>query len=178
MTILLTLVIFGFTALGLLFLWRRSRGRARSEEDINSKINPIDLEAFQNLLDPDEEQYLRGNLFATDFRIVQRERMIAALDYVTALSQNGALLLQLGQSAKVSSDPRVVEAGQHIVDNAVRLRLYTLRVRARVYLKIAFPTAKLEPATVVREYQEARNWAALLARLQHSGSSAVTAKAI
>jgi hypothetical protein len=113
-----------------------------------------------------------------DFRPVQRERMKAALDYVRALSQNGALLLQLGQSAKASSDPRVAEAGQHIVDNAVRLRLYTLRVRARLYVKIAFPTAKLEPAGVVSEYQEARNWAALLGRLQHPGGSAVTAKAI
>ena len=138
-------------------------------------ILSVDLEAFQNLLDPDEEQYLRECLPATDFRLVQRERMIAALDYVRALSQNGALLLQLGQSAKASSDPRVAEAGQHIVDNAVRLRLYTLRARARLYARIAFPTAKLEPARVVSEYQEARNWAALLARLQRS--SAVMAKA-
>ena len=173
----LALIMFALVALILFFLWIRRTGHYRFDElEFADKIRAIDLEAFQNLLDRQEELYLRKNLPTPDFRAVQRERMKAALDYVTALSQNGALLLQLGQSAKASSDPRVVEAGQHIVDNAVRLRLYTLRVRARLYLKIAFPTAKLEPATVVSEYQEARNWAALLARLQHSGSGAVTAK--
>ena len=178
-TVLAIFILAVATALGVVFLWVRSRRHAGiNVADISSRIQSVDLEAFQNLVDPAEEQYLRESLPTTDFRPVQRERMKAALDYVSALSRNGALLLQLGQSAKASSDPHVAEAGQHIVDNAIRLRLYTLRVRARLYVKIAFPTAKLEPAGVVSEYQEARNWATLLARLQHSGTGTVAAKAV
>ena len=179
MTLLLVLIVFAGTALGVLFLWVRSRRRlGLNEAEISSKISDVDLEAFQNLVDPGEEEFLRENLAAADFRAVQRERLKAALDYVGTLSQNGALLLQLGQGAKASADPRVAEAGQHIVDNAVRLRLYALRVRARLYIKIALPTAKLEPAGVVNEYQEASNWASLLNRLQHPASTPVIAKAL
>lgn len=179
MTLLVVLIIFAATVLGVLFLWMRSRRHAAFDEtEIGARINAFDLEAFRNLVDPEEEQYLRENLPAGDFRTLQRERLKAALDYVGALSENGALLLQLGQAAKTSSDPRVAEAGQHIVDNAVRLRLYALRVRTKLYAKIAFPSAKLEPTEVLTQYQEASNWAALLKRLQHLGEGTVVAKAL
>jgi hypothetical protein len=178
-TVLAISILALATALGVFFLWVRSTHYSgRNEADINSKINEVDLEAFQNLVSPQEELFLRENLAASDFRVVQRERLKAALDYVGALSENGALLLQLGQAAKASADPRVAEAGQHVVDNAVRLRLYALRVRARLYLKIALPTAKLEPTGVVNEYQEASNWAALLNRLQHPATTTAVAKAL
>ena len=179
MTVLAISILALATALGVFLLWVRSAGYSGlNEAEISSKICDVDLEAFQNLVDPKEEEYLRENLPGSDFRSVQRDRLRAALDYVGALSQNGALLLQLGQAAKASADPRVAEAGQHVVDNAVHLRLYTLRVRARLYVKIALPTAKLEPAGVVNEYQEASNWAALLSRLQHPANNVVVAKAL
>lgn len=178
MTLLVVLVSFAATALGVFFLWMRGRRLAGFDEaEISARINAFDLGAFRNLVDPEEEQYLRENLPAGDFRTLQRERLKAALDYVDALSENGALLLQLGHAAKTSSDPRVAEAGQHIVDNAVRLRLYTLRVRTGLYAKIAFPSAKVEPAEVLTQYQEASNWASLLKRLRHLGESTVVAKA-
>jgi hypothetical protein len=178
-TILAILVLAGATALGVFFLWIRSKRRAGLDEaEINAKMSAVDLEAFRNLVDPEEEQYLRENLPAADFRAVQRERLVAALDYVGGLSQNASLLLQLGQVAKSSPDPRVAEAGQHIVDNAVRLRFYAVMVKGRLYAKIAFPTAKLEPAGVLSHYQEVSNWAALLGRLQHPAESAVVARAL
>lgn len=175
----LLLIIIAALALVVFFLSiRRPGNHPLDEVELATRISAVDLEAFQNLVDPREEEFLRENLAAADFRAVQRERLKAALDYVGALSQNGALLLQLGQAAKASADPRVAEAGQHIVDNAVRLRLYALRVRARLYIKIALPTAKLEPAGVVNEYQEASNWASLLNRLQHPANTPVVAKAL
>ena len=178
MTLLAISALAVATALGVFILWIRSHGPAGlNEADINSKIQAVDVEAFRNLVDPTEEQYLRNSLPPVEFRAVHRERMKVALDYVGALSKNGALLLQLGQAAKASPEPRVAEAGQHIVDNALRLRLYALQVRIRLYAKIAFPTAKLEPAGVVSEYQAASNWAALLARLQDHTRQTAIAKA-
>ena len=161
------------TALGAFFLWIRSgTGSGVNEEAIKGSMREIDVEAFRNLLDPEEEQYLRDNLPVTDFRAVQRERLGAALDYIGALSHNASLLLQLGQTARQSPDPRIADAGRHVVDNAIRLRLYALQVRCGVYTKIAFPGATLEPRAVVKHYQEVNNWAALLGRLQHSGAVA------
>jgi hypothetical protein len=178
-TLLVIVVLFAATALGVFFLWIRTKRRTGLDEaEVAARMSSVDLEAFRNLVDPEEEEYLRENLPPADFRVVQRERLLAALHYVVAVSQNAARLLQLGQAAKTSADPRVAEAGQHIVDNAVRLRLYALRARVRLYAKIAFPTAKLKPVDVASQYQEISNWASLLGRLQHTGPDAAIAKAL
>jgi hypothetical protein len=170
---LLAIVLLGTaTALGVFFLWIRSGARSGvDEETIKGSMREIDVEALRNLLDPEEEQYLRENLPAADFRAVQRERLGAALDYIGALSHNASLLLKLGQSARQSPNPRIADVGRHVVDNAVRLRLYALQVRCGLYAKITFPGATLEPRAVVTHYQEVNNWAALLGRLQHPGGA-------
>ena len=177
---MVTLAIFLLavaTALGVFFLWIRSGAHSGlNEETIKAGLRDVDLEAFRNLLDFEEEQYLRENLPAPDFRAVQRERLGAALGYIDALSYNASLLLQLGQTARQSPDPQVADAGRHVVDNALRLRLYALDIRCRLYAKITFPGATLEPRAVVAHYQEVSNWAALLGRLQHPGG--VVAKAL
>lgn len=171
-TLLAIFLLAAATALGVFFLWIRSGIRSGvNEETIKGSMREIDVEAFRNLLDPEEEQYLRENLPVADFRAVQRERLGAALDYIGALSHNASLLLQLGQTARQSPDPRIADAGRHVVDNAIRLRLYALQVRCGVYAKIAFPGATLEPRAVVTHYQEVSNWAALLGRLQHAGGA-------
>ena len=46
------------------------------------KIEPIDIEAFRNLLNPAENDYLRRRLRASEFRMVQRERLRAAAAYI------------------------------------------------------------------------------------------------
>lgn len=166
------------TALGVFFLWVRSTTYSGvDEETIKASMRDVDVEAFRNLLDSEEEEYLRENLPASDFRAVQRERLAAALDYIGALSHNASLLLQLGQTARQSPDPRVADAGRHVVDNALRLRLYAVQVRCGVYAKIAFPGANLEPRGVVAHYQEVSNWAALIGRLQRPTED-VVAKAL
>lgn len=177
-TLLAIFVLAVATALGVFFLWIRTGALSGADEEtIKASMHEIDVEAFRNLLDPEEEQYLRENLPTSDFRSVQRERLGAALDYIGALSHNASLLLQLGQTARQSPDPQVADAGRHVVDNALRLRLYALQVRCGVYAKIAFPGANLEPRGVVAHYQEVSNWAALLGRLQRPAGDAV-AKAL
>lgn len=177
-TLLAIFLLAMATALGVFFLWTRSNAHTRlDEEAIKARMHDVDVEAFRNLLDPEEEQYLRENLPSSDFRAVQRERLVAALDYIGALSDNAALLLQLGQTARHSPDPRVVDAARHVVDNALRLRLYALQARCGVYAKIAFPGASLEPRNVVTRYHEVNNWASVLSRLQRPSGGAV-AKAV
>ena len=175
--LLATLLLTVATALGLFFLWIRSGTHSGlDEKTLNATIRTVDIEAFRNLVDPEEEQYLREHLPAADYRAVQRERLRAALEYVGALSQNAALLMRIGQAARLSPDTRVAEAGRHVVDNALRLRLYALEVRCRIYSKIAFPGAALEPRAVVTHYQEVSNWASLLGRLQHTGGAVAKAR--
>src|ERR1035441_6156961 len=100
----------------LLFLssqvWRRYS--PKGEASHAGQLIPIDLEAFENLTDPEEEQFLRANLAPTEFRGVQRSRIRAARLYVTALSENAGVLVTVGQSALSHADPQIAATGQEI----------------------------------------------------------------
>ncbi len=83
------ITLAGIAAIFVLFLilqvWRRYS--TKGEAPNAGQLIPVDLEAFENLTDPEEEQYLRANLSPAEFRGVQRSRIRAAKMYVIALSQ-------------------------------------------------------------------------------------------
>ena len=45
----------------------------------------------------------------------------------------------MGEEARRSTDTSVAEAGTKLVNNALRLRLQTFQVKAKVYLQIVHP---------------------------------------
>jgi len=133
---------------------------------VTDRLRVVDLEAFRNLVDPVEEQYLRDHLPPREFRAIQRQRMRAALDYVAGVSHNAAILLQVGHRARTSTDPRVAEAGRQLVDEAVRLRLYSIVAGAKLCTRIAFAGGGRDSLGLVESYQTMSHRAALLGRLQ------------
>src|SRR5206468_11937783 len=97
MTIAFVLIVISVASLALLFSMARGRGASvTSLEELRGHTRPVDLESFRNLIDPAEENFLRLNLSQRNFRIVQRERLRATLQYVQWASQNAAVLLRLG----------------------------------------------------------------------------------
>ena len=77
MTLAILLVIAA--VLSLVFILRISLSRKLqiSRSDGRSgQIEPIDVEAFRNLTDPAEDEYLRLRLPASEFRAVRRERLL------------------------------------------------------------------------------------------------------
>ena len=179
MTATLILVVFAVLALGLFLVKLPGSVTGKTDEaGLIQQLQTVDLEAFRNLIDPDEEQFLRANLPPPEFRAVQRQQMRAAADYVAGVSRNAAILLRLGMAARRSPEPRIAEAGRHLVDNALRLRLYSLMAAGKLYARIAFPGATLEPVGIVNYYQEITSWAALLGHLQHPDSSALVSRAL
>jgi len=176
-----TLILVVCAALALLFFLLKIRGYGAppvDESQLAAHLFSVDLDAFRNLVDPDEEQFLRAHLSPSEFRAIQRQRLRAAVDYVAGVSHNAASLLQLGQAARHSPDARVAEAGRHLVDDAVRLRLYSLVAASKLYARMAFPGTVLEPAGIVDYYQSMSNWAALLGRLQNPAKAALLSKAL
>lgn len=168
MTLAILLMLCAVVVLVLLILGTAGIGRlALDEAELSRRIQLVDLEAFQNLIDPQEENFLRAELPPAKFRSIQRERLRAAIDYLGGVSHNAALLLQLGQAARRSSDSRVAEAGQSLVDSALRLRLYSLLAVCKLVLRIVFPGATVQPAGIVDRYQQMTDGAALLGRLQY-----------
>src|SRR5207302_11002862 len=97
---------------------RRKRVRILSYDDLSQHLSTVDLEAFRNLIDPEEEASVRKSVPAKEFRSVQRERLQAAAEYVRCAARNGAVLLRAGEAASQSSDLSIAHAGKQLAESA------------------------------------------------------------
>ena len=168
MIVAFILIVISMAALGLLFSAARGRSLSvTSVDELSGHTRPVDLEAFRNLIDPAEEEFLRGNLSRQKFRVVQRERLRATLQYVQWASQNAAVLLRLGEAARDSADPRIAQAAQILIASALRLRLYALLTIPKLYIGIAVPGAHLSPGHLVDGYQKMSSQAGQLVLMQN-----------
>ena len=169
--IITILLVMSAVAL-ILVLLRAARGQSvdiAAIEELEGRTTPVDIEAFRNLVDPKEEHFLRVNLPACDFNRIQRERMRAAVEYVLLIARNAAILLRLGEAARRNSDIRVVEAGQQMVERAIRLRIYAFVALLKLYAMVAFPRANISPLNVIDRYQRLTDTATRFTRLQQPG---------
>jgi hypothetical protein len=177
---IITLILVTLVALGFLLLFLRTAGKSFGRVDeasLGQRLRPVDLEAFRNLVDPAEEEFLRSNLRPREFRMIQRTRLRAAVDYIEGVSYNAAVLLQWGQAARRSPDPQIAEAGQRLVDDAARLRLFSVIAVGKLYLKVAFPATSLQPAPIVNGYQSVSDRAAQLGRLRDPAKPVLASRA-
>lgn len=147
-----------------------TRGRFSARipvDDLAPRRRSVDMEAFCNLMDPEEESFLRSNLPPRLFRSVQRERLLAATEYVRAVSLNAAILLRIGEATRHDPDSEVVRAGQELANNAVRLRLHCSLVLLRLWMNLLFPRAGQSSAPLVERYQHLGSLARRLGQLRH-----------
>ena len=147
--ILASLAVVFLLFLIFLVWWRYSR---RGEAANAGQLTPVDLEAFENLTDPEEEEFLRVNLPPAEFRGVQRARLRAAKLYVAALSENAGILVSVGQSARSHSDPEIAAAGLGIVQRAIRLKVWCMLSLLRLNAAIVFPTILSPSSTIANHY--------------------------
>ena len=123
-------------------------------------------------MDPGEEDYLHSSLSPSEFRGVQRERMRAALEYVSNAAYNAAFLLRVGEAAAQSPDRRIAQAGSQLIDSALRLRAYALLSTAKLYVRIVFPEARLSYGRLADNYQHLSTLASQLTLMQHPARAA------
>jgi hypothetical protein len=167
MTITLILVTLGLLALSFVVITARSHALAkRNLEGLAGKIQPVDIEAFRNLIDPAEEDYLRRSLLAPEFRSIQRERLVTAVEYISCASQNASLLLRLAQAAAGSEDQAVSEAAQRMINGATRMRIFALQAKAKLYVGILFPGLRISAGSVAEIYEQLTRDAVTLRCLQ------------
>src|SRR5580765_3432247 len=106
MTLAIILVVVAVVALILILGVTISRGlQVSGDSTLARKIEPIDVEAFRNLVDPAENAYLRRRLPAAEFRVVQRKRLRATAAYIRVAGRNAAVLVTIGQAAVSADDP-------------------------------------------------------------------------
>jgi hypothetical protein len=141
--------------------------QVRAHAGLAAQIQPIDVEAFRNLANPIEDEFLHRRLPAGEFRRVRRERLRAMSAYVQTAGRNAAVLVEIGQAALTSPDAQTVEAARRLVDQALLLRRNATFALVKIYAAIAWPTAGLAAAPVLRAYEQLNGSALLLTRLQN-----------
>ena len=96
MTLAIILVIVAAVALVLILgVGVSGRLQLSRKGDFTGQIQPIDVAAFRNLVDPAEHDYLRRRLPPSEFRVVQRKRLRATAAYVLVAGRNAAVLVTM-----------------------------------------------------------------------------------
>jgi hypothetical protein len=138
----------------LTYLAVRRGGRSLALDEARAVFNSLDIPAFRNLVNPEEEDFLRSSLPADQFRTIRRQRAWAALAYVRALSRIAFEFSRLGHAMANGSDPRLVELGRQIVSSAVLLRLRALEASARLFIAVVFPgLPRRYPRSLFEQYE-------------------------
>jgi hypothetical protein len=168
MTLAIVLVIAAALALAFILGVALSRSLQLSAgTNLATQIQPIDVEAFRNLIDPAEDDYLRRRLPAAEFRVVRRQRLRAMAAYVHTAGRNAAVLVRMGQAALAAGDAPTAEAARRLVDNALLLRRNAAFALLRIYVALAWPNSGLAAEPVLRGYEKLNGSAMLLGRLQN-----------
>jgi hypothetical protein len=168
MNLAIILVITAVLALGIILRVAVTRSlQVKGSGGLAVAIHPIDVEAFRNLIDPTEDDYLRRRLPPAQFRMVRRERLRAMAVYVQVAGRNAAMLVRVGEAAVAGGDPRVATAAQQLVNDALLLRRNTTVALARIYLALAWPNSEFAAVRVVDRYERLSGAAMLLGRLQN-----------
>jgi len=168
MTLAIILVIAAVLALVVVLRVTLSRGlQVSTDRSLAAQLQPIDIAAFRNLVDPDEDDYLRRRLPAAAFRTVHRQRLLATAVYIKAANRNAAILIRMGQEAVASSNVRTADAAQQLMDNAILLRRNATVALFKIYVARVWPDASLASTPVVQRYEQLNGSAMLLGRLQN-----------
>jgi hypothetical protein len=113
----------------------------------------LDMEAFRNLVDPEEDAFLQSCLPTDQFRAIKRERAWAALAYARALSQVALQFSQFGHALRHSPDPSLADLGREVASGAVRLRILALKATARLFIAATFPKLpQRSPRSLFEQY--------------------------
>jgi hypothetical protein len=149
--------------------------RPASKADLAAQLEPIDVAAFRNLIDPAEDEYLRQHLSAAQFRVTQRARLQARAAYVRVARRNAIVLNRMGQTALATSrarpthDVRIREAALRLVNDAVLLQRNAEFALLRIYADRAWPNRSTGTAGILDRYERLSDSAMLLGRLRNPG---------
>ncbi len=166
---ILAIILVVAAALALIFILSIAVSRSLQVSNASQavSIQPLDLEAFRNLTDAAQDEYLRRRLRPADFRRVRRERLRAMAAYVQVAGQNATVLVRMGQTALAANEPQTSEAARQLVDQALLLRRNATFALLRIYLALAWPNSDSDARPILYRYEQLNGSAMLLGRLQN-----------
>jgi hypothetical protein len=129
-------------------------------------IRQIDLQAFRTLTERDDESFLRERLPNSRFRRLKRQRIRVTMGYVGRIAGNAAVVMRLGEEARLSPDAEVAQAAAQVTELATQIRMQCLLAFAKLSMEFAVPSLQLTPASLVPTYQTLRENLVVLSSLE------------
>jgi hypothetical protein len=163
MNLALLLVITAVISIILIALVARSRLQFSGATELQS----IDVDAFRNLADRRQSQFLRSRLPAAEFRRVQRMRLRALAAYMRVVGQNAVILIQIGQMALNTPGAEMQKAARQLIDEALLSRRNAGLALLRIYVCLLWPTRGFAASPLLEGYERLSGSAMLLSRLQN-----------
>ena len=136
-----------------------------------TQIQAVDVDAFRNLADPLESDYLRTRLPAAEFRHIERLRLRALAAYVRTVGRNAVLLIRIGQLSLNSESAETAEAARRLVDEALLLRHNAGLAMLRIYFRLLWPNTRFAATAILEGYERLSGSAMLLSRLQNPAAT-------
>lgn len=154
-----TLIIVVLAALGLIMIVQSARRGLpiRTLADASAQTQPVDMEAFTNLLDVSQQEYVRGRLSAREYAWYQRERSRVLIEYVERISHNSAVLIGLAhQLRSAESDAEFQRRNNDVLGLAIRTRTFALLALALLHISARAPWLATSLRQLAGGYQAAR----------------------
>src|SRR5436305_1192347 len=123
-----------------LFAAVRSQGAPiASLDDFQRRWKNVDLRALTNLMDREEERYLRDHLSRRDFKMIQRKRLAVTWEYLSRVGANARLMVRAGQAIQHSSQGEQFLEAYALVADSMRLRNAVLKAQFSIAARFVFP---------------------------------------
>lgn len=112
---------------------------------------PIDFIAFQNLLRPDDDLFLRRNLSNQDYRSAKRLRTRAVQEYLLWIVHNSSEV-QRRVSSLVSKNSDTTQA-KMLHKLTTEVRVLSLKLWLALWLQWLFPSLDIKPDSILDAYE-------------------------
>ncbi len=150
---IVTFIIIGICALvtGALLVYARfGTSTVNSSDEFSRLVRPVDMQAFGNLIDPSQVNYLKSRLPAEDFARLERKRSFVLAEYVRRIAHNAGVMV--GYAHYLSH--RETESSE-LLSLAVRVRMYSFWVMVLLYLKVLLPWTSTPVPKLLTFYEAA-----------------------
>jgi hypothetical protein len=153
MTTLIILVAAGLLSFSVLvYVVRGQVSSATSLARLHESTTHVDLDAFRNLLDLQNEDFFRARLDDDQFRFLQKQRDQVALVYLRSIATNASVVLQVSEPLRSSPSEATRLAAERAVAVALRLRINSLLAMIRLQFFLSFPIWRNRSTRIVMDY--------------------------
>jgi hypothetical protein len=151
----MTTAILVFAVISLFALYKTAKGSApeiHSLEELKGRTLTVHAEAFHNLVNADNDSFLREHLSGEKYRALQKEKHRLYELYLKRIIHNSTVLIRLGDLAARDADPAIAESGTNLSNTALQLRVYAISLLIKVKMQSVLPNLGVPSMNIMHLY--------------------------